>query len=75
MASFESQQSLGRSGQSPAFGQQHGSLSPRAEQVPFSPMLPIPSGQPTNWRLRRSPGQGQNPSPFNQDQIPFPDNG
>jgi hypothetical protein len=75
MASFESQQGLGRSGQSAAFGQHHGSLSPRAEQVPFSPMLPIPSGQPTNWRLRRPPGHGQNPSPFNQDQNPFPDNG
>jgi methyl-accepting chemotaxis protein len=71
-ASSGSGQQFGAAG---GFGTQNSSGYPHANQIPFSPMLPVPSGQPTNSRLRRQARPQQGQSPFNQDQAPFPDNG
>jgi methyl-accepting chemotaxis protein len=83
MGSFEHQPGFSGSGQQPFgatqanFGNQNQLFYPNAHQGAFSPMLPVPSTQPANSHVRRQPGsqQGQNQFPFNQDQIPFPDNG
>jgi hypothetical protein len=77
---FERHQSPSTSGQQQlgamagGFGTQNSSGHPQANQIPFSPILP-PSGQPASARLRRQARPQQGQSPFNQDQIPFPDNG
>jgi hypothetical protein len=82
--SFEHQQGFGGSGQQQFgaagvdFGTQNQSSYPNANPGTFPPMLPVPSAQSTNARvLRRQPRsqQSQNPSSFNQGQMPFPDNG
>ena len=82
--SFEPQQGFGGSGQQQFgaagvdFGNQNQSSYPNANPGTFPPMLPVPSAQSTNARVvRRQPRsqQSQNPSSFNQGQMPFPDNG
>jgi len=81
-AIFERQQSFGMGGQQPfstpeaGLGHQNQSPYPHANQGMFPAMLP-PSAQPSGLRARRQPGspQSQNQAAFNQNQIPFPDNG
>jgi len=82
IGSFERQQGVGGAGQQQfgasgtGFGNQSQSFYPNVNQGAFPPMAP-PSSPAAGLRVRRQlrPQQGQNQSAFNQDQMPFPDNG